>query len=313
MYNYQLYGIFVASEFRLFGIKESTFKETKIAVKIKAGKLTPPPKDLPNTLYKPASVANQELYYLNIMDIAQYQINGKMEVIIDIAEGSNEKDAMAFFFDTVLTVLLLKHHKFVFHASAVKGPKGAVLICAPAGGGKSTLATVLLNKGFQLIEDDRCLLHWEEKEGQLMIKNYLPTIDLWPDVTKIAQKSGELKSLGKIRDNIRKIRYDASHIVVTDAVPVQRIFLINMTNLEDEITQKQIKGLAKVNIVKNFTHLGYLVPIVSHPKAQFEYLSKMVTTVPIFMINRSRLTKLKDFSVHIMKELGIDLSDFSNN
>lgn len=77
MYKYQLYGIFLASEFRLFGIEESTFKETKIAVKIKAGKLTPPPKDLRDTLYKPASVANQELYYLNIMDIAQYQINGK--------------------------------------------------------------------------------------------------------------------------------------------------------------------------------------------------------------------------------------------
>lgn len=306
MYKYQLYGIFIASEFPIFGINECLAEETTKFVKVKSGKLEPPTKDLPNTFYKPASVANQELYYLNIMDIAQYQINGKEEVIIDISEGSNEKDAMAFFFDTILTVLLLKHHKFVLHASAIKGPEGAVLICAPPGGGKSTFATILLNRGFQLIEDDRCLLHWDETKGQLMIQNYLPTIDLWPDLTELAQRSGLLKSIGQVRDNIQKIRYDASNSIIKNAEPVKKIFLITMTNLEDEITQKQIKGIAKVNIAKRFTHLDYLVSIVSQPKAQFDYLSKMVTTVPVFLISRSRLTSLKDFSAHIMKELEIE-------
>jgi len=306
MYQYQLYGLTIASEFSVFGVSEFFFTSPPDVI-IKAGKLSPPAKEIPNTLYKPASVANQDLYYLEVMDIAQYQINGKKEVIIDIAAESTAQDAMAFFFDTVLTVLLLKHHKFVLHASAVKGPKGAVLICAPAGGGKSTLATVLLNKGFELIADDRCLLHWEEKEKQLKIKNYLPTIDLWPDLAKAAQKSGQLSPIGQIRNNIQKIRYDASKIIATKAIPVQKIFLITMENLEDEIKQNEIKGIAKVNMAKNFTHLDYLVPLVSQPKEQFKYLAKMVKNIPVFRVSRSRLTSLKDFSSHIIKELAIEL------
>ena len=302
MYQYQLFQLKITSAFPIFGMKEQLFS-TPPDVSIRAGTIEPPPKDLPDTFYKPASVANQDLYYLEIEDIARYQINGKEEVLIDIAAGSTEKDAMAFFFDTILTVLLLKHNQFVFHASAVKGPNGAIIIGAPAGGGKSTLATVLLNKGFELIEDDRCLVHWDKEKQQLMIQNYLPFLDLWRDLSKAAEKSGKLKSIGQIRDKIQKIRYDADSIIVKSAIPVQKFFLISMDNLEDRIEQKEIKGIAKVRVAKNFTHLEHLIPFVSNPANHFQYLAKMVTNVPVFRISRSRLTSLKDFSAHILQEV----------
>jgi len=306
MYNYQLFQLSVASSFPIEGMKECDSTDQPDII-VRAGKVKPPPKDLPDTLYKPASVANQDLYYLEIDDIARYQINGKSEVLIDIAEGSTEKDAMAFFFDTLLTVLLIKHQQFVFHASAVKGKDGAILICAPAGGGKSTLATVLLNRGFELIEDDRCLLHWDETQQQLMIQNYLPFMDLWRDLSKAAGKSGQLKELYQIRENIQKFRYDASAITVKTPVPIQRIFLISMDNKEDKIEQKAIKGIAKVRIAKNYTHLEHLIPFVSNTSSHFKYLAKMVTSVPVHRVSRSRLTSLKDFSAYIMKEIGMEV------
>ena len=304
MYHYQLFHLKVSSVFPIIGMEETTFADAPDVV-IRAGKLTFPAKDLPETFYKPSSVANQDLYYLEIEDIAQFQINGKSEVLIDIAAGSTEKDAMAFFFDTILTVLLLKHNQFVFHAAAVKGENGAIIICAPAGGGKSTLATVLINQGFELIEDDRCLVHWEEAQQQLMIHNYLPFLDVWKDLSKAAEKSGKLQPLYQVRDNIQKMRYDARSIIVKSATPVQKFFLISMDNSEDKIEQTEIKGIAKVRVAKNFTHLEHLIPFVSSPTDHFKYIAKMVTTVPVYRISRSRLTSLKDFSAHIKKEVGI--------
>ena len=308
MYNYQLFHLKVSSIFPILGMEESTFSDAPDVV-VRTGKVTPPAEDLPDTFYKPASAANQDLYYLEIADIARYQINGKSEVLIDIAEGSTEKDAMAFFFDTILTVLLLKHHQFVFHASAVKGKDGAILICAPAGGGKSTLATVLLNRGFELIEDDRCLLHWDEEQQALMIRNYLPFLDLWKDLSKAAEKSGQLTELYQIRDNIQKFRYDAHAITVKEAVKVQKIFLISMDNLEDHIEQKDIKGIAKARTAINYTHLNHLISFVSNSAAHFQYLAKTITNVPVIRVSRSRLTSLKDFSAHIMQEIGMEVAE----
>ena len=302
MYTYQLFHLKVASAFEIVGMPETNFEE-EVDVTIRAATITPPEKDLPKTLYKPASVANQELYYLEIEDIAKFQINGKEEVLIDIAENSTEKDAMAFFFDTILTVLLLKHEQFVFHASAVKVGDSAVLICAPAGGGKSTLATIMLNRGMELIEDDRCLVHWDEATQQLMIQNYLPFMDLWRDLTKAAEKNGQLKQLYQIRKNIQKFRYDASSITIKEAVPVNKLLLISMDNQEDKIEQEQIKGIAKVRVTKNFTHLDHLIPIISNSSKHFQYLAKMVTKVPVYRVSRSRLTSLKDFSAHIIQEI----------
>ena len=310
MYHYQLFQLKVASCFPIKGMPESLPSNPPDVI-IKAGNITPPPKNQPDTIYKPASIVNQEIYYLEIADIARYQINGKQEVIIDIAEGSTEKDAMAFFFDTILTVLLIKHQQFVFHASAVKGKEGAILICAPAGGGKSTLATVLLNQGFELIEDDRCLLHWDDIRQQLMIRNYLPFLDLWRDLSNAAEKNERLQPLYQIRDNIQKIRYDASAITVKKAVPVHKIFLITMDNQVDRIEQTQIRGIAKVQTAKNFIHLDHLIPFISNPTSHFQYLAKLVMQVPVFRVSRSRLTSLNDFSTHIIKEIGMEAVAFA--
>lgn len=308
MYHYQLFHLTILSDFPIAEMPQAILTDN-LDVVVRAAPISPPIKDLPDTVYKPATVVNQDLYYLEVAGIARYQINGKHEVLIDRAQQASVKDVMAFFFDTILTVLLLKHQRFVLHAAAVKGTNGAVLICAHAGGGKSTLATVLLNKGFELIEDDRCLLHWDDQGQQLMIRNYLPFIDLWKDLSRAANKSGNLKPLYQIRENIQKIRYDASAITVKEDVPVQKIFLITMDNLEDRIVQTAIKGIAKVSIAKNFTHLDHLVSVVSDPNAQFQYIAKMIRNVPVARISRSRLTSLNDFSAHIMKEVGMVITE----
>jgi len=138
-----------------------------------------------------------------------------------------------------------------------------------------------------------------------MIRNYLPFMDLWRDLSRAAGKSGHLKPLYQVRDNIQKIRYDASAITVKEDVAVQQIFLITMDNKEDRIEQETITGIAKVRIAKNFTHLDHLVPLVSDAQLQFQYIAKMVTKVPVMRLSRSRLTSLKDFSGYMMQAIGM--------
>ena len=84
MYHYQLFHLKVSSIFPIIGMEECIFSDAP-DVSIRTAKLEPPPKDLPETFYKPASVANQNLYYLEIEDIARFQINGKSEVFLELS------------------------------------------------------------------------------------------------------------------------------------------------------------------------------------------------------------------------------------
>lgn len=298
MYYYQLYHITLASEFPIEGLAEVA--DSAIPdVQVKARTVQRPPNDLPKTLYKPSSVANQDIYFLELENIARYQINGKTEVLIDIAPSSTVKDAMAFFFDTILTVLLLKYQQFVFHAAAIKGKEGAIMICTNSGGGKSALAMSLFQKGYEFIEDDRCLLHWDEASQQIKIRNYVPLIDVWKDVQPFAEKIEALRLINPVRESIQKYRYDASSFALQGDIPLQQILLITTENAKNEIKEASIKGMDKCRIAKNFLHLDHLVPYVSDPLVQFQYLFKTLSTIPITRITRSRLTTLKEFRNHI--------------
>lgn len=65
---------------------------------------------------------------------------------------------LAFEMGLNLTVAL-KCARFVsFHAGVVEGPKGAILMSAESGGGKSTLTAMLMEQGFRLLSDEFALL-----------------------------------------------------------------------------------------------------------------------------------------------------------
>lgn len=69
---------------------------------------------------------------------------------------------LAFEMGLNLTVAL-KCARFVsFHAGVVDGPKGAILMSAESGGGKSTLTAALMEQGFRLLSDEFALLGLDE-------------------------------------------------------------------------------------------------------------------------------------------------------
>lgn len=59
------------------------------------------------------------------------------------------------------------------HASTVALDGRAVLICGPSGSGKSDLALRLLDRGFQLVSDDRTIVR---RQGDRLIASAPPTI-----------------------------------------------------------------------------------------------------------------------------------------
>ncbi|MFC3051185.1 HprK-related kinase A [Kordiimonas pumila] len=67
--------------------------------------------------------------------------------------------ALSFEMGLNLAVALKCCRYVTFHAGVVAGPKGAILMCAASGGGKSTLVSALMEEGYRLYSDEFGLLN----------------------------------------------------------------------------------------------------------------------------------------------------------
>lgn len=302
-YTYKLYGLKITSSVKFTDLEELSFSGTH-DVRIRKGKIKKPNDDLPKTVYKPFSSYNIDFFYLDVIEIAKFLVKGKDEVVIEKYAKANWQDVKAFLFDTILTVVMLRNNVFAFHASAIVLNKKAYMFCGKAGLGKSTLvASLAANKGGKIIEDDRCVLTYNKKRNAFLLKNQYPFIELWKPQLKFASKIKGLSVKSKVRSNIEKYRIGTTSHALKKSVELDKIILINMTQKEDEIVYSEIKGIKKVNTVKHYTHLDHMIPFFGKNKEHFKQLAKIVENVPVYSIDKSRVTKLADFIKFIEDEI----------
>ena len=303
MYQYDIYGIRLQSAFKLGSFPLAT-SDNRMDVIVKKKKIQRPPNGLENTHYKPYCVYNSNIYFLDVSYIAKFQINDKCEILIDKYKEATWKDVWPFFFDTIISALLLRHDVFVFHASAVGINKKSYLFCAPSGVGKSTLALSLyLNKGAKIIEDDRCLIKYNKKSGGYYIINNYPYLELWSPEAKAFFKKKKVQPLSKIRSNIQKFQFDLSSITPKKSVRVDKIVLINSHNIDNNITHEVLTGIRKINVTLSYTHLQHLISPFGKNQNHFKFIAHLANNVPIIQVTKSKLTKFKEFNNYIENEI----------
>jgi len=284
--KYNFYDLPLDSEVVMPELPLATLRQGS-SISIKWGEVTRPVDDMEGAHYKPDSVSHSDFYFLEVDDIAKYYIKGKESIVIERLGQSGNRDVIAFLIDTVLTVLLLKHDKFVFHASAVAGPEGAVMICGRAGVGKSSIALRLLDKGYTFIEDDRCLLYWNEEDNRVYLKNYLPFVDVWSNEAKKVDQMKGAKVMHPVRDNIAKLRVDIRDYVSTESLPLDKVITMTINNDDESPKVKIITGMAKVRWAKAFTHMDHLIPHINDASNHFAYMMKILSSIPMIRVTRT--------------------------
>ena len=313
MYNYNFYGLRLESAIEMLELPISNSTEEP-TVSLSWGQVSRPINGIENAQYKPDSVAHREFYFLEVDDIARYYVEGKDHITIEKLANTTEKDVVAFLIDTVLTVVLLKLNRFVFHASAISGPRGAVMICGHAGIGKSAIALRLIDQGYGFIEDDRCLLQWDEASKKVLIHNHLPFIDVWSNDKKKIEHIEGATILHAIRDQISKLRVDVQSFVDTAPVPLDKVIILTTQNDIMSPNIKKLSGLAKCSWVKGFTHMEHLIPYVSDASLHFGYIMNLLSTVPVISVRRSNKAKPKEVVEFIIDEiLSKDIVDIKDS
>lgn len=126
--------------------------------------------------------------------------------------------------DQVLPLVLCARGRLILHGSAVRSPWGGILLIAPSGGGKSTLAVALAEHGWKLMSDDYVRIRL--RAGSATAVAAYAGARLWPDVLEgIAASSSEMPRVSHYSAK-RRLRRDALRGRTALSSPLRRIYLL---------------------------------------------------------------------------------------
>ena len=119
-------------------------------------------------------------FLLDVPGIARYLVEEGQRITIDAAPAAHPLEIERFVRMTPLAALRYQRGALAFHAAAVAGPNGAVLIAGDSGTGKSALLANLMARGWTMLADDIALAD-RDAEGRWWTLPVHPEILLWRD------------------------------------------------------------------------------------------------------------------------------------
>lgn len=177
----------------------------------------------------------------------------------------------------------LKGHD-ALHATAVAGPDGCCAFLGDAGIGKSTLAAVLVHRGWTLVCDD--CLHFDPREDGIIVVPGDGNLQLWPDSIEAAFNDGS--RLRSVQDG-RKKRVQVSDMEPVHPVSLSRAYLLTRPD-HSEDTRIRIDVAPDREALMELVRYAVRLDIGDRQLLlrRFRHLQRVVECVPICRLTYPR-------------------------
>ena len=149
-------------------------------------------KVLTDNVFKPDRVfqASENNFLLNINQVAKYLVEDGKKITIEPYDGVTDAEIRLYLLGSAFSVPSMHQRGLLpVHGSAILHNRKAILFCGRTGIGKSTLAAGFINKGFQILADDVCVITLDVNNCPIVHPGYLQ-MKLWTDsVRKLGYKT----------------------------------------------------------------------------------------------------------------------------
>ena len=220
--------------------------------------------------------ANENHFWLNIPNIARFLVSFGNVIVVDSNSNINDTDLRAFILDVCFKALLIQQNRIVWEGCAVKVGSNAVLFVMPSGYGKSTLASLFLEKGYQILTDEICAIR---HDGYLIPSH--PNIHVWLNIAN--QLKISLTSQACIREPIDKYRLPLSSKFYAEPLPIKLIYILdyhkkNSFLVSELSTKEKISELSSKLFIppyalkeQNQDQLVYDIPMIKLVSPRWEH------------------------------------------
>lgn len=277
MYSYKIYGLNISSEVEIPELPE-TAGESDITFRM--GKHA----DAPSGNYTPgAHRLSPEVMLFTAREAGSFLIEGKRKVTVFPVESCDPAMLRLFLLGSVSGMILHLNDFLPLHGNAVAlDGEGCVAFLGHSGKGKSTLAAMLMKRGYKLLTDDICAVR--TANGMPMVMPGIPHVRLWGDAMQMLQI--DPSGLKKHHPSEEKFLLPIGKCYAKHPLPLKKIYILGGAGSEDECRLELLSPSERMRCLRNHTYRLGFVKRTGQSRKHFSLCGEVAARVPVKMIMR---------------------------
>ncbi len=237
------------------------------------------------------------VFYLHIAEIADFQVTNGNTILVDAVATPSDHNIRIHLLGSCMGVLVQQRNILPLHASCISKGKDCIIISGQSGSGKSTLAMALNKKGYPLLSDDICVLHFS--------KGNPPYV--YPSIPQIKIGTDSASVLSVDTSNLDSTL--SKHIVPIDnrsedqKYTIKTIFILE-SSVKKQLKIQELNGASKVAVLAKNTYIpSALINFLGKSKPHFTQCSDLAKLCKVKQIYRTNsLTSLPNLTSVIENE-----------
>ncbi|MCP3029178.1 aldolase [Halobacillus sp. A5] len=229
-----------------------------------------------------------------IPNVAIYKIENGKRIYFHAFDEAEEDQLRLYILGTCMGSVLMQRKILPLHGSAVEIDGKAYAVVGHSGAGKSTTASAILNRGFQLVSDD--VIPVTVENGIPMVTPAYPQQKLWQE---------SLDGFGMESERYRPIinRESKYAIPVSDKFYSKKLPLAGIIELEkvdgEEIQFEQIEKLHGLHTIFNHTYRNFMIPRMGLVDWHFSVSAQICSYIDLYTLKRPK----SRFTAHELTDL----------
>jgi len=297
MKHYKIYGMHFVSDFEFVQLKALSPEEEKepVVFTILEG-VVPQDYKWERNCY---SHIGKEISFLANRTCFLLVKNGT-GIVYEKKPGADTNNLNAYLLGWGIAMLCFQLGKAAIHCSCVADENGAILISGRSGGGKSTVTTTLLERGYSLVADDMVVVDKGEN-GAVYAFPAFPYQKLCRDVAVNGNCS--LEEMLYIDEKKDKFLVPYKGHFETRPIPVRAMIILSWSE-ESEIKVEEITGADKLHACIDSLFLKVLFKDYLYCMENVTTCLQIAAGVPMYAVSRSKKhSTVKDLADNLEKML----------
>lgn len=244
MTHYRLYGLTAASALELPELFPAPHP-TEPDLDIRLGTVSPEGLQ-DGAVVGPFCQVAPHRFWLNVPEVARYQVEDGRTIIIDPLAGVDEASVRVFLLGSCLGALLFQRGLLVLHGNAIRVGDACLVCAGDSGSGKSTLAASFMQRGHAILSDDVIGV-----DAAGMAVPGFPRIKLWQAAAK--QLAIDTRGLHRIRPNLEKFNLPLGDRFCAEPLPVRWVYVLHNRS-QPGCEFEPIRGMARFQSLRSHTY-----------------------------------------------------------
>lgn len=236
------------------------------------------PAELPDVQHRGICFQTASSRVLISLDgVASFDIRNGNEVVIDKAPDVADSTLRLFLLGYCLGTLLHQREMLVLHASVVARGESCIAFAGGSSLGKSTLAAELVNRGYDLVADEVCVIDASGGGAPVVMPGY-PALLLWKNT--LAKLDLDFEPLGQVRPDIEKYVVPVNSRFCKSPRQLTHMYVLQSCN-EDEVSVEPVEGFARFNTFLNNTYREQFLKGMGLSASRQKNVARVAPKVPV--------------------------------